>query len=98
MILHTECTVHYRSESFENRFCLKPTLSLSLTRCSVPLLHIDGAESEEEELVTVVEKDKRDIGKNAIIVTDKYRTMEKILMSGSLEDFLNQGIEIAILS
>ena len=58
---------------------------------SVPLIHVDGGESEDEELVTVVEREKIDLDKKGIIVTDKYRTVEKMLMPDSLEDFLNQG-------
>ena len=59
---------------------------------SVPLIHVDGGESEDEELVTVVEKEKIDVDKKVIIVTDKYRTVEKMLMPDNLDDFLNQGI------
>ena len=58
----------------------------------MPLVHVDGGESEDEELVTVVEKEKIDVDKKIIIVSDKYRTVEKMLMPDNLEDFLNQGI------
>ena len=58
---------------------------------SVPLIHVDGCESEDEELVTVVEKEKIDVDKKVVIVTDKFRTVEKMLMPENLQDFLNQG-------
>ena len=58
---------------------------------SVPLVHVEACESEDEELVTVVEKDKIDIEKKVVIVTDKFRTVEKMLMPDNLEDFLIQG-------
>ena len=57
----------------------------------MPLIHVDGGESEDEEQVTVDEREKIDVDKKGIIVTDKFRTVEKILMPDSLEDFLNQG-------
>ena len=57
----------------------------------MPLLHVDGCESEDEELVTVVEKEKIDVDKKVVIVTDKFRTVEKMLMPENLQDFLNQG-------
>jgi hypothetical protein len=57
----------------------------------VPLVHVDGGESEDEELVTVVEKEKMDVEKKAVIVTDKFRTVEKVLMPENLQDFLTQG-------
>ena len=59
--------------------------------CSVPLVHVEGGESDDEELVTIVEKEKIDVEKKAVIVTDKFRTVEKLLMSENLKDFLNQG-------
>ena len=58
---------------------------------SVPLVHVDGGESDDEELVTVVEKDKIDVERKVVIVTDKFRTVEKVLMPHNLQDFLNQG-------
>ena len=57
----------------------------------MPLIHVDGCESEDEELVTVVEKEKIDVDKKVVIVTDKFRTVEKMLMPENLQDFLNQG-------
>ena len=41
--------------------------------------------------MTVVEKEKIDNEKKAVIVTDKFRTVEKMVMSENLLDFLNQG-------
>ena len=58
---------------------------------SVPLVHVDGGES----VVTVVEKEKIDVDRKVVIVTDKYRTVEKVLMPDNLQDFLNQG-EISV--
>ena len=57
---------------------------------SVPLVHVDRCESEDEELVTVVEKEKIDVDRKVVIVTDKFRTVEKMLMPENLQDFLNQ--------
>ena len=66
---------------------------LTICCCSVPLVHVDGGESDDEELVTVVEKEKIDVEKKAVIVTDKFRTVEKMLMAENLQDFLNQGMQ-----
>ena len=63
---------------------------------SVPLVHVDGGESDDEELVTVVEKEKIDVDRKVVIVTDKFRTVEKVLIPDNLQDFLNQG-EIPVL-
>ena len=52
---------------------------------------MDGGESDDEELVTVVEKEKIDVERKVVIVTDKFRTVEKVLMPDNLQDFLNQG-------
>ena len=41
--------------------------------------------------VTIVEKDKIDVEKKVVTITDKYRTVEKILSCENLEDFLVQG-------
>ena len=57
----------------------------------MPLVHVDGGESDDEELVTVVETEKIDVDRKVVIVTDKYRTVEKVLMPHNLQDFLNQG-------
>ena len=57
----------------------------------MPLVHVDGGESDDEELVTVVEKEKIDVERKVVIVTDKFRTVEKMLMPENLQDFLNQG-------
>lgn len=59
----------------------------------VPLVHVDPEEEEEEDLVTIVEKEKFDIQKKTVIVTDKFRTVEKILACENLKDFLAQGRE-----
>ena len=61
----------------------------------MPLVHVDGGESDDEELVTVVEKEKIDVERKVVIVTDKFRTVEKVLMPDNLQDFLNQG-EISV--
>ena len=58
---------------------------------SVPLLHVQAGDSEDEELVTVVEKEKFDVEKKAVTVTDRFRTVEKLLMCENLQDFLLQG-------
>ena len=42
--------------------------------------------------VTIVEKEKFDIQKKTVIVTDKFRTVEKILACENLKDFLAQGM------
>ena len=42
-------------------------------------------------MVTVVEKEKFDVEKKAVTVTDRFRTVEKLLMCESLQDFLLQG-------
>ena len=81
-------TLHMRNKC---NFAPKPVNSSNMC-FSVPLVHVDGCESEDEELVTVVEKEKVDVDKKIIIVSDKYRTVEKMLMPDNLEDFLNQGI------
>ena len=57
----------------------------------MPLVHVDGGESEDEELVTVVEREKIDVDKKVVIVMDKFRTVDKMLMPENLQDFLNQG-------
>ena len=41
--------------------------------------------------VTIVEKEKFDVEKKIVTVTDKFRTVEKILSCDNLEDFLIQG-------
>ena len=41
--------------------------------------------------MTIVEKDKIDVEKKVVTITDKYRTVEKILHCENLEDFLVQG-------
>ena len=58
---------------------------------SVPLLHVQAGDSEDEELVTVVEKEKFDVEKKAVTVTDRFRTVEKLLMCENLQDYLLQG-------
>ena len=40
-----------------------------------------------------MEKEKIDVEKKAVIVTDKFRTVEKMLMAENLQDFLNQGMQ-----
>jgi len=59
----------------------------------VPLVHVDTIEDEDEDLVTIVEKEKMDTEKKVVIVTDRFRTVEKILNCDNLEDFLIQGKE-----
>ena len=54
-------------------------------------VHVGGGEPDDEELVTVVEKEKIDVERKVVIVTDKFRTVEKMLMPDNLQDFLNQG-------
>ena len=41
--------------------------------------------------MTIVEKDKIDVEMKVVTITDKYRTVEKILSCENLEDFLVQG-------
>ena len=53
-------------------------------------MHIEP-QIEEEDLVTIVEKEKFDAEKKTIIVTDRFRTIEKLLRCDSLEDCLCQG-------
>ena len=67
------------------------TYKVSTWYFSVPLVHVDGGESDDEELVTVVEKEKVDAERKVVIVTDNFRTVEKMLMPDNLQDFLNQG-------
>lgn len=55
------------------------------------LVHVEAADSDEEEVVTIVEKEKLDSAKKVLIVTDKHRTVTKFLEAESLEDFVNQG-------
>ena len=43
----------------------------------MPLVHVDGGESDDEELVTVVEKEKIYVDRKVVIVTDKFRTFFK---------------------
>lgn len=57
----------------------------------MPLVHVDGCESEDYELVIVVEREKIDVDKKVIIVNDKNRTVRKMLMPDNLEDLLIQG-------
>jgi len=59
----------------------------------VPLVHVEPDEEDEEDLVTIVEKDKIDVEMKVVTITDKYRTVEKILSCENLEDFLVQGRE-----
>ena len=66
-------------------------LSFVPTTSSVPLVHVQAGDSEDEELVTVVEKEKFDVEKKAVTVTDRFRTVEKLLMCENLQDFLLQG-------
>ena len=66
-------------------------LSFVATTSSVPLVHVQAGDSEDEELVTVVEKEKFDVEKKAVTVTDRFRTVEKLLMCENLQDFLLQG-------
>ena len=58
---------------------------------SVPLVHVQAGDSEDEELVTVVEKEKFDVERKAVMVTDRFRTVEKVLLCENLQDFLIQG-------
>ena len=39
----------------------------------------------------MVEKEKFDVEKKAVTVTDKFRTVEKLLFCENLQDFLLQG-------
>ena len=39
----------------------------------------------------MVEKEKFDVEKKAVTVTDRFRTVEKLLMCENLQDFLLQG-------
>jgi len=57
------------------------------------LVHVEAADSDEEEVVTVVEKEKTDSAKKIVVVTDKHRTVIKYLEVESLEDFIMQGRE-----
>lgn len=57
------------------------------------LVHVEAGDSDEEEVVTIVEKDKLDPAKKILIVTDKHRTVTKFLEAESLEDFVIQGRE-----
>lgn len=63
------------------------------TYFSVPLVHVPAGDSEDEELVTVVEKEKFDVKKKAVTVTDRFRTVGKVLLCENLQDFLLQGID-----
>ena len=38
-----------------------------------------------------MEKEKIDLEKKVVMVTDKFRTVEKLLYCDNLEDFLAQG-------
>ena len=38
-----------------------------------------------------LEREKIDVDKKVVIVTDKFRTVDKMLMPENLQDFLNQG-------
>ena len=42
-------------------------------------------------MVTVVEKEKFDVERKAVTVTDRFRTVEKLLLCENLPDFLLQG-------
>jgi len=57
------------------------------------LVHVEAADSDEEEVVTIVEKEKLDSEKKMLVVTDKHRTVTKFLEAESLEDFIGQGRE-----
>lgn len=60
----------------------------------VPLVHVEPEENEEDDdLVTIVEKEKFDVERKVLTITDKFRTVEKILSCVTLEDFLLQGRE-----
>ena len=63
----------------------------------MPLVHVEPGDSEDEELVTVVEKEKLDIEKKVLTVQDKFRTVEKVLMVENLEDFLLQGWKLIFI-
>ena len=58
---------------------------------SVPLVHVDTLDEDDEDLVTIVEKEKIDIEKKVVMVTDRFRTVEKLLYCDNLQDFLVQG-------
>lgn len=55
------------------------------------LVHVEPIDSDEEEVVTIVEKEKVDLAKKLVVVTDKFRTVNKNLEVDSLKDFLCQG-------
>ena len=55
------------------------------------LLHLRLLLKAVTSKVTIVEKEKFDVEKKVVTVTDKFRTVEKILSCDNLEDFLIQG-------
>ena len=65
--------------------------SLLPTFYAIYLLHLRLLLKAVTSKVTIVEKEKFDVEKKVVTVTDKFRTVEKILSCDNLEDFLIQG-------
>lgn len=57
------------------------------------LVHVEAADSDSEEVVTVVERETLDSARKILVVTDKHRTVTKFLEAASLQDFVMQGRE-----
>lgn len=58
------------------------------------LVHVEANESDDEEVVTIVEKDTGECVGKVATVTDKFRTVTKTLSAHSLHHFIEQGREV----